>query len=265
MESERPATTRKTEQYMVLHQQIGSIMLLTLNRPAARNAVNYDLAAALVRAFENYEGAAAIVLTGADPAFCSGLDLRSLGVERLLDLPPFIDAAARCPVPVIAAVNGPAVTGGFELALACDFIVASERATFADTHLRVGVYPGPVLVELPRRVGMAWARQISLTGDFIDSDTALRIGVANEVVAHDHIVDRAVELAQSIAELDPTMVSAMRHDWDTTASLPLHEAHRVHREWGRLAQDRSATAALIAGRRDAVLERAHRQVKQREP
>jgi enoyl-CoA hydratase len=250
---------------MVLRQQIGSVMLLTLNRPAARNAVNYDLAAAIFHSFQNDDDAAAIVLTGVDPAFCSGLDLRALGVERLRDLPPFIDAVARCPVPVIAAVNGAAVTGGFELALACDFIVASERATFADTHLRVGVYPGPVLVELPRRVGMAWARQISLTGDFIGSETALRIGVANEVVAHAHVVDRAVELAESIAELDRDMVAAMRQDWDTTGSLPLFEAHRVHREWGRLAQGRSASAGLIAGRREAVMERAHRQVTKREP
>ncbi len=250
---------------MVLHRQVGSVLLVTLNRPTVRNAVNYELADAIVQSFRNEGDAAAIVLTGSDPAFCSGLDLRSLGVERLLDLPPFIDSVATCPVPVIAAVNGAAVTGGFELALACDFIVASERATFADTHLRVGVYPGPVLVELPRRVGMSWARQISLTGDFIDSETALRIGVANEVVPHARVVDRAVELAESIAELDRDMVAAMRQDWNITGSLPLYEAHRVHREWAGLAQGRSATARLISGHRDTVLERAHRQVTQPEP
>ena len=129
-----------------------------------------------------------IVVTGADPAFCAGLDLRNLGTDQLSDLPQFNEVAADSAVPTIAAVNGPAVTGGFELALACDFIVASERAAFADTHLRVGVYPGPVLVDLPRRVGMAWAREISMTGNFVDAATALRIGIANHVVAHDDLL-----------------------------------------------------------------------------
>src|SRR4029079_7335407 len=123
--------------------------------------------------------AAAIVLTGSDPAFCAGLDLRSLGIDNLAELPPFNHTASSSSVPVIAAVNGPAVTGGFELALACDFIVASERAALADTHLSVGVYPGPALIQLPRRVGMAWAREISLTGNFVDAATALRIGLVN--------------------------------------------------------------------------------------
>src|SRR5439155_17784395 len=140
-----------------------------------------------------------IVLTGADPAFCAGLDLRELGVDRLGDLPPFIAAATASEVPLVAAVNGPAVTGGLELALACDFIVASERARFADTHLRVGVYPGPVLVELPRRVGMAWAREMSLTGNFVDAGTALRIGLANHVVPHAELLGFAVGLARAVA------------------------------------------------------------------
>ena len=129
-----------------------------------------------------------IVVTGADQAFCAGLDLRDLGTDALRDLPPFLAAVRGSRVPTIAAVNGPAVTGGFELAPACDFIVASTRAAYADTHVRVGVYPGPVLVDLPRRVGMAKAREMSMTGNFVDADTALRIGLANHVVAHDELV-----------------------------------------------------------------------------
>src|SRR5208282_2638879 len=139
--------------------------------------MNAALARATCQAVEGCQDAGAIVLTGADPAFCAGLDLRDLGVDKLGDLPSFNAAVAASDVPVIAAVNGPAVTGGFELALACDFIVASERAVFADTHLRVGVYPGPVAVDLPRRIGMARAREMSLTGNFVAADTALRIGL----------------------------------------------------------------------------------------
>ena len=167
----------------VLTERDGDVCVVTLDRPEARNAMNAEMAAATVQALESAQECRAIVLTGRDPAFCAGLDLRQLGVERLIELPPFVAATAASRVPVIAAVNGPAVTGGLELALACDFIIASERATFADTHLRVGVYPGSVLVELPRRVGMAWAREMSLTGDFVDADTALRIGLVNHVVA----------------------------------------------------------------------------------
>ena len=133
-------------------------------------------------------------ITGTDPAFCAGLDLRDLGVSRRCatcrtSRPP--PPPPRCRS--IAAVNGPAVTGGFELALACDFMIASERARFADTHLRVGVYPGPVLVDLPRRVGPAWARQMSLTGNFVDAETALRIGLVNQVVAHDDLLPYAID------------------------------------------------------------------------
>src|SRR5262249_14530034 len=125
--------------------------------------MNVALASQTVEAIASCQDAAVIVLTGADPAFCAGLDLRDLGAARLRHRPRSPAAAAAAAVPFIAAVNGAAVTGGFELALACDFMIASERARFADTHLRVGVYPGPVAVDLPRRVGMAYAREMSLT------------------------------------------------------------------------------------------------------
>ena len=162
---------------VLISEKHDGVVLLTLNRPAARNALNADLTQALCDGIAANQDAGCIVITGADPAFCAGLDLRDLGVERLADLPSYTNAMVASQTPLIAAVNGPAVTGGFEVALLCDFMVASERATFADTHLRVGVYPGPVVVDLPRRVGVAWAREISLSGNFVDSATALRIGL----------------------------------------------------------------------------------------
>jgi enoyl-CoA hydratase len=187
----------------------------------------------LVAAVATSQTARCIVVTGTDPAFCAGLDLRDLGTDRVADLPQFIEAVATSGVPTIAAVNGPAVTGGLEIALACDFIVASERARFADTHVRVGVYPGPVLVDLPRRVGMAKAREMSMTGNFVDADTALRIGLANHVVAHDELLPFTCALAAAIAEQDPAMIAGMRHDWDATGSLPIEAAHQRHREIAR--------------------------------
>ena len=238
----------------------GAVTLVTLDRPAVRNAIDVEMAAAICSAVDGCQDAAVIVLTGTDPAFCAGLNLRSLGTGQLTDLPPFIAAVAASRVPVIAAVNGPAVTGGFELALAADFIVASERAAFADTHLRVGVYPGPVLVDLPRRVGIARAREISLTGNFVDAATALRTGIANHVVPHEELLPFTMGLAASIAEADRGMVTVMREDWDATSGLPVRDARRQHLDNARKAgYAGQATADGIAARRDAVLDRSRAQ------
>lgn len=236
----------------------GDVALVVLDRPEARNAVNAALAAGLCEAVHASQDARAIVLTGADPAFCAGLDLRNLGLENMADLPPFVATIAGSAVPVIAAVNGPAVTGGFEIALACDFIVASERAAFADTHLRVGVFPGPVLLDLPRRIGMARARELSLTGNFVDAVTAERIGIANHVVSHDELLPFTLSLARAIAEQDPAMVAAVRGAWDATENLPLEEAGRVHLERAA-ASATNRSGADIAARRDAVLSRSREQ------
>jgi enoyl-CoA hydratase len=245
---------------VIIVERRGPVALIVLNRPGARNAMNVALAAATCDAVDSCQDASAIVITGADPAFCAGLDLRSLGVDSMADLPPFNATVAASRVPVIAAVNGPAVTGGFELALAADFIVASERAAFADTHLRVGVYPGPVLVDLPRRVGPAWAREMSLTGNFVDAETALRIGIANHVVPHDHLLPFALGLADAIAEQDAGMVATMRRDWDASNGTPIEQARRIHEEHARLGGFRAqAAAAGIAAHRDAVLDRSRTQ------
>jgi enoyl-CoA hydratase len=137
--------------------------------------------------------------------------------------------------------------------------VASERARFADTHLRVGVYPGPVLVELPRRIGMARAREMSLTGNFVDAMRALDIGLANHVVAHDELLPFTLRLASAIAEQDRAMVAAMRRDWDETGSLPSHEAHRRHREIAVEQGFAAVGSDTLREHMRAVVERAHQQ------
>ena len=203
--------------------------------------MNVALAGATCDAVRDAQDAAVIVITGADPAFCAGLDLRSLGTDDMGG-PPAVQRrwsrTRRCPRS--RRSTGPRSPAGSSSRSGCDFIVASERAAFADTHLRVGVYPGPVLVDLPRRVGMAWARELSLTGNFVDAETAGRIGIANHVVPHDELLPFARALARAIAEQDRGMVAAMRRDWDATGSLPIADAHRVHLEHGRDAGSRSA-------------------------
>lgn len=252
-----------SEREVVRVERDGAVALITLDRPNARNALNAELAGAFCAAVTACQDARAIVITGADPAFCAGLDLRNLGVERLVDLPPCARTVAASAVPTIAAVNGAAVTGGFEVALACDFIIASERAVFADTHLLVGVYPGPVLVDLPRRIGIAWAREMSLTGDFVDAQTALRIGIANHVVPHAELLAAALRRAHAIAKHEPDMVRAMRADWTVTVGLPYEQAHRMHVEHAVEGGFRAKLGTDIAAKRDAVLDRSRAQ--RREP
>ena len=139
-------------------------------------------------------------------------------------------------------------------------MIASDRARFADTHLRVGVFPGPVLVDLPRRVGPAWARQMSLTSDFVDAETALRIGLVNVVVAHDDLLPYTLDLATAIAEQPREMVTAMREDWDLTDRMPVAEAHAAHGEFSRTRGFRDSTATDLASHRQDVIARAHRQL-----
>ncbi len=249
-----------SEPLVIIDRRDDGVAVLTLNRPSARNAVNVDMATAIVDAVEATQDARCLVITGADPAFCAGLDLRNLGTDKLVDLPRFIDAVAHSEVPTIAAVNGAAVTGGFEVALACDFIVASDRARFADTHVRVGVYPGPVLVDLPRRVGMAKAREMSMTGNFVDAETALRIGLANHLVAHGDLLPFALDLAGAIAEQNPDMLRTMRRDWNETGGLPWRDAHRRHREISVEAGFGGSGRDTLQANMSAVVARAKRQL-----
>src|SRR3954449_1782361 len=154
------------------------VATVTLNRPEARNALNRDLRAAIPRAMKQLEADDAVdvvILTGADPAFCGGLDLKELGSgEHDISSSVGSERERQGPMPkmskpVIGAINGVAVTGGFELALNCDFLIASENARFADTHARVGIQPGwGLTVLLAEAVGVRRARQMSATSNFID-------------------------------------------------------------------------------------------------
>lgn len=231
------------------------VAVITLNRPSSRNAVNEAMAAAIIEALDVSRDARAIVVTGADPSFCAGMDLRDLGADSLKDVPKFLPALAQCPVPIIAAVNGPAVTAGLEIALSCDFIVASERATFADTHLRVGVYPGPVSIELPRRIGHARAREMLFANRFVDAATALRIGLVNHVVAHGRLLEFAVGLGTSIAENDPQMLTLLRAQLSESVGADVDRAREIHaRHAGAAASLR--TSSQLASRHAAVIERS---------
>jgi enoyl-CoA hydratase len=219
-----------------------AVTTLTLDRPEARNALDAELAAAIPAAVAEADAdpdVRAIVLTGTDPAFCAGFDLREVaaGTKRGTNPHPgYWGALPPRSTPVIGAINGAAATGGLELALACDFLVASDRARFADTHAKVGVLPGwGLTIELPAAIGARRALQMSLTGEFVDASTALAWGLVNEVVPHERLLERAHELARAIASLPPAATTAVRSLYAEVAALDGDDAWALEntraREW----------------------------------
>ncbi|MET0246461.1 MAG: enoyl-CoA hydratase-related protein [Sphingomonas sp.] len=206
------------------------VMLLTLDRPAQRNAIDLALVEALSGAFDALETGArwrAAILTGAPPAFCAGLDLKTFAAadaprHRVTEL---ICRVPRLTRPIIAAVNGAAFTGGLEIALGCDFILASTTACFADTHLRIGALSGSGMgSRLPHAVGVRFARQMMLGGEPIDAATALRVGLVNEIVEASELLPRAVAVATSIAARDPELVTIVRDVLDRGSHATLRDA-----------------------------------------
>lgn len=252
------------------HDRVATV---TLNRPSARNALNVELRTTLwstMRELDADDTVAAIVLTGADPAFCAGLDLKELassGGAALGETGATGDTGThrgpvpRMSTPLVGAVNGVAITGGFELALACDFLVASERGAFADTHARVGIMPGwGLTVLLPEAVGFRRAKELSATGNFLDARTALAWGLVNHVVPHDECVGFARQLAADIATNDDAAVRRIFQTYDEGALVTGAEAWAIE---GRAAGDWQASGrdgADMEERRKAVTARGRSQV-----
>lgn len=203
----------------ILREVQRGVGIITLNRPERRNAINRHLLTDLRTTLVDFDAdphVQAIVLTGSDPAFCAGMDLNELdGMIGDPDLIPW-DAAMRSTAPwvpintpVIGAINGPATTGGLELALACDFLIASERATFADTHARAGLIPGwGLTVRLALAVGSRRAREMSLTGRHLDAAHAYSEGLVQDVVPHAELLPSALAIAEEIAKVDERAVRA---------------------------------------------------------
>lgn len=252
---------------LVLIDTIERVRTVTLNRPEARNALDTALMRAgggALAAAEADDGVDVVVLTGSDPAFCAGLDLRELGrsadnLAAVADDPAAdpISAVWKMTKPVIGAINGPAITGGFELALGCDFLVASERALFGDTHARVGVTPGGGMsVFLPQAVGLRKAKELSLTGNFLDAEDALALGLVNHVVPHDELLPRARALAADIVGNDQHAVRNLKDLYDRGSRLSVGDALALERERFRAF---TPDTAEIERRRQAVVERGRQQ------
>lgn len=212
------------------------VLSLTLNRPAARNALNIALTRALaqqLRRFEEDSGLRVAVLSGSDPAFCAGLDLKEFSAPESprAEVAALIDSVPRLRKPIIAAVNGPAMTGGLELALGCDFIIASERARFGDTHTKIGALAGGGMTSrLPHAIGFRWAKQLSFTSTAIDAATALRIGLVNELKPHEELLPYVRSVARAIADQDPQLLGIVRQVLNTGAQGTLADCVRLEKD-----------------------------------
>jgi enoyl-CoA hydratase len=243
--------------------------VVTLNRPEAMNALSSALRAELAAAMEAVdadETIRAVVLTGAGTrAFTAGLDLKELGVQGLgaanAEAPATnpVKAIEQCRKPVIGAINGVAITGGFEVALACDILIASENARFADTHARVGIMPGWGLSQkLSRLIGVSRAKELSLSGNFLDAETACEWGLVNRVVAAEELLPAAKQLAADIASADPEMIQAYKALIDDGFAAPFGEAMALEQQRSS-GRNRQVSGDEVESRRRAVMERGRSQ------
>ena len=219
----------------ILIRRDGALAQITLNRPDVLNAMSRNLVDTLTGAIRDMaadETLRAIILTGAGRAFCCGLDLKEMSEKPgamanfVWHGPGSLAAVMRsCPHPMISAVNGFAITGGLELALLGDFLIAAPQAQFADTHARVGITPSWGLTQiLPRLIGINRARRMSLTGCFIDAPTACGWGLVNEVVSDGQLLERAWDLARQIAETDRSTMIKIRALINDGAEMTLPDA-----------------------------------------
>lgn len=254
---------------LVTIERDGPVAVVTLNRPEAMNALSRALRAELAAAMEQVNAdpeVRAVVLTGAGTrAFTAGLDLKELGIEGLgaanaeEALANPVKAIELCAKPVIGAINGVAITGGFELALACDVLIGSDNARFADTHARVGIMPGWGLSQkLSRLIGISRAKELSLSGNFLDAQTACTWGLLNRVVPADQLLPVCKQLAADMASADPQMVQAYKGLIDRGFALPFGEGMALEH-----ARSSAANAQVDKGeveaRRLAVMERGRGQ------
>jgi len=225
------------------------IAIITVNRPEALNALNRETIKELREAaleLEEDNSVKVLIITGAgDKSFVSGADIKDVkdldplgGLELVTNGQKAFALLENLSKPVIAAVNGYCLGGGLELALGCDFIIASEKARFGVPEAKIGVFAGwGGIQRLAKRVGTAWAKQLNMTGEPIDAQTALRINLANQVVPADKLLDETKKIAQSIMSNGPLAVKMIKTLVNEGADIPIDKA---------LALDAKAAGVLFS-------------------
>ncbi|VWX57873.1 enoyl-CoA hydratase [Sphingorhabdus sp. 109] len=253
---------------LILLEKADGIATITLNRPEAMNALSHALRTELFDACQDIardEDIRAVIVTGAgERAFTAGLDLKELGEQGLgaaTDQNPARNpcrALESLNVPVIGAINGVAITGGFELALACDIRIASTNARFADTHARVGIIPGWGLSQkLSRFIGLSRACELSFTGQFLDARTACDWGLVNNVHAPEELMPKARALAADMASIDPQFLKAYKKLIFDGYDRNFRDALALEKETTD-AWNGNVSAEDVEQRRQAVIERGRK-------
>ena len=258
---------------VLLIEKRDQIATFTLNRPQALNALSRELRAALVAAFRGLRDdseVGVVILTGTGRAFTAGLDLKELGApsdsrlgtsatESAVADGDVIQAMAHCAQPIIGAINGFAITGGFELALACDVLIASTEARFADTHARVGIMPGWGLSQkLSRAIGIVRAKELSLTGNYLSATQAEAWGLVNRVVAPAELLPACRALAADMRSCVPEVMRAYKRLIDDGFAATFGDGLRLESARSR-EHARAVTPEAIATRRAQVQARGRDQ------
>jgi enoyl-CoA hydratase len=225
--------------HTLLCEREGAIAIVTLHRPEQLNALNAELLGALDSALTELSQDASVscvVLTGhGDKAFAAGADIKAMLSMSTEQARAFSEMGhrvcariERAPFPVIGAINGFALGGGCELALACDFLYASEKAKFGQPEVNLGVMPGfGGTQRLARRVGIARARELCYTGDTLGADEALRLGLVNAVVPHADLIGRVRDVASKIAGKGRLAVAQCKRVLFTGSDVPLDVANAL--------------------------------------
>lgn len=261
------------EESPLLIDKSDGIATLTLNRPRAMNALSRQLRLAIVEAFTRLGADAdvdVVILTGAGRAFCAGLDLKELGQTGVRDSEQTRDALTGADLiqamesfdrPIIGAINGVSVTGGFEVALACDVLIASTEARFADTHARVGVIPGWGLSQkLARAIGVYRAKELSLTGNYLSAERAEAWGLVSRVVAPDELLPTCRALARDMMSCDRTTMRGIKRLIDDGLAGTLAEGRALERR-ASMEHAKAVTPESLSARRAAVQERGRSQLR----
>ena len=246
----------------VLLEKNEGFAIVTLNRPDEMNALSRELREDFVEVFAECcrdESIRVVILTGNGRAFCAGFDLKELAAtdgDASQEADNVIARAMEAFAgPIIGAINGHAVTGGFEMALACDVLIASENARFADTHARVGILPGWGLSQkLPRLIGLSRAKEISFTGAPVFAQQAYEWGLVNHVLAPEELLPRAIKMAQDMCACVPDVLARYKPLIEEGYSMPYAEA-LVWEEARAIESARLAMGATLARRRSDVMAR----------
>ena len=238
-----------------------SVRTITFNRPEAKNALSIAMRrdfCDLLDAADRDAAVKAVIVTGTDPIFTAGVDFKDVDPasdprqRQFLINPGRALRAMR--TPVLCAVNGACVSGGLEVALSASFVIASDRARFADTHARLNVVPAWGLTALlPKAVGLRKAREMSITGNFVDAAEALRIGLVNHVVPHDELLPFTRALAGDIADTPAVAEVLGLYEQGVDLGLNAALAHETTHAANRPKFDAAAFAA--AGRAAAARQR----------